>query len=95
MGKILVAYFSASGVTAEVAKKLASAVGGDVFEIVPKELYTKADLNWMNKKSRSSGIGDSAKYIQELASGATVIDGKRFSKRVSESDLKEWAEQII
>lgn len=54
MGKSLVAYFSASGVTKKVATKLASAIGADIFEIVPEELYTSADLNWMDKKSRSS-----------------------------------------
>ncbi len=54
MGKKLVAYFSASGVTAGVARKVAEAAGADLFEIRPEELYTKDDLNWMNKKSRSS-----------------------------------------
>jgi len=53
-GKILVAYFSASGVTAKKAALLAEAVGGDLFEIKPKVPYTRADLNWMNKESRSS-----------------------------------------
>ena len=54
MSKKLVAYFSASGVTAKVADMLADAVGADIHEIRPKVRYTKADLNWMNKKSRSS-----------------------------------------
>ena len=54
MGKKLVAYFSASGVTAKVAEKLAKVIGADLFEIKPEVPYTKADLNWMNKKSRSS-----------------------------------------
>ena len=54
MSKVLVAYFSASGVTKKLATNLAEATGGDLFEIVPEELYTKADLNWMNPKSRSS-----------------------------------------
>ena len=54
MAKKLVAYFSASGVTAKVADMLADAVGADIHEIRPKNPYTKADLNWMNKKSRSS-----------------------------------------
>jgi flavodoxin len=54
MSKVLVAYFSASGVTKKLAEKLAEATGGDLFEIVPEELYTKSDLNWMNPKSRSS-----------------------------------------
>ena len=54
MSKILVSYFSASGVTKGVAEKLANAVEGDLFEIEPVEKYTSADLNWMNKNSRSS-----------------------------------------
>ena len=54
MSKKLVVYFSASGVTAKVADMLADAVGADIHEIRPKVPYTKADLNWMNKKSRSS-----------------------------------------
>lgn len=54
MSKVLVAYFSASGVTAKVAANLAKTIGADLFEIVPEVPYTKADLNWMSKKSRSS-----------------------------------------
>ena len=54
MSDILVAYFSASGVTKGVAERLAKATSGDLFEIVPKELYTEADLNWMDKNSRST-----------------------------------------
>jgi flavodoxin len=54
MNKTLVAYFSAGGVTAKVAKKLAEATGADLFEIKPEVPYTRADLNYMDKKSRSS-----------------------------------------
>ena len=54
MSKKLVAYFSASGVTAKVADILADAVGADIYEIRPEVPYTKADLNWMDKKSRST-----------------------------------------
>ena len=54
MGKTLVAYFSASGTTAKVAKKMAEAIGADLFEIKPEMPYTGADLNWQNKNSRSS-----------------------------------------
>ena len=50
----LVAYFSASGTTRKVAEKLAKAIGADIFEIKPEVPYTKADLNWLSKKSRSS-----------------------------------------
>ncbi|MBP5261244.1 MAG: NAD(P)H-dependent oxidoreductase [Clostridiales bacterium] len=54
MAKSLVAYFSASGVTRTVAEKLSRAINADLYEIAPKVPYTRADLNWMNKKSRSS-----------------------------------------
>lgn len=54
MSKVLVSYFSASGNTQRVAEKVASAVNGDLFEIEPKEKYTKKDLDWTNKQSRSS-----------------------------------------
>ena len=157
MTKALVAYFSASGVTAKVAGNLANAIGADLYEISPAIPYTKADLNWMDKKSRStvemedrssrpaigtkvenmdqydtvfvgfpiwwyiepsiidtfmesydfsgktvvpfatsggSGLGDSYKNMQALAPSATVKDGKKFSSSVSETILKEWAEQF-
>ena len=54
MSRVLVAYFSASGVTEKAAKKVSTAAGADLFEIKPETPYTKADLNWMDKKSRSS-----------------------------------------
>ena len=54
MRKTLVAYFSASGVTGSVAKEIAKTTGGDLHEIQPATPYTDADLNWMNKNSRSS-----------------------------------------
>ena len=54
MSKILVAYFSASGVTARLAKTLVAATGGELYEIRPTAPYTSADLNWNNKQSRSS-----------------------------------------
>ena len=158
MSKTLVAYFSASGVTAKVANKLAAAVGADLFEIQPEQLYTNDDLNWQNSRSRSSvemndrscrpaiattvenmaqydavfvgfpvwwyrepsiidtfmeaydfsgkkvvpfctsggnTMGAAAKNIQALASGATVIDGKRFASSVSETELKAWAESVL
>ena len=154
MKKTLVAYFSASGVTAKVAEKLAKGIGADLFEIVPETRYTKADLDWTDKKSRStvemndrasrpaisskvadmaayevvfvgfpvwwyrepsiidtfmeaydfggktvipfatsggSGLGDSAKNMQELAPGAEVKEGRKFSASVSADELKGWA----
>lgn len=54
MSKTLVAYFSASGVTGSAAKEIAKATGADLHEIQPATPYTDADLNWMNKNSRSS-----------------------------------------
>lgn len=158
MTKSLVAYFSASGQTAKLSQTLSTAISADLFEIVPAEPYTKDDLNWMNKKSRSSvemsdrsarpeiatrvqdmgqydmvfvgfpvwwyrepsiidtfmeaydftgkkvipfctsggsGLGDAAKNLRELAPGATVVDGKRFSPRASEKELKAWAEEFL
>lgn len=52
--KILVTYFSATGTTAEVARKIADITGGELFAITPAQPYTDDDLNWNNKKSRSS-----------------------------------------
>ena len=54
MKKILVAYFSASGETAKLAKTIAGVVDGDLFEIAPEVPYTAADLDWMDKGSRST-----------------------------------------
>ena len=54
MSNKLVAYFSASGTTARVAKNLAKAADADLYEIKPAVPYTRADLNWMDKQSRSS-----------------------------------------
>ena len=157
--KALVAYFSAEfGATAKVAKELAEAIGADLFEIVPETLYSKADLDWMDKKSRStvemndrasrpaisskvadmatyevvfvgfpvwwyrepsiidtfmeaydfsgktvipfatsggSGLGDSAKNMQELAPGAEVYDGRKFSASAAETELAAWANKWL
>ena len=158
MTKALVAYFSASGVTARLAKKLSEAAGADLFEITAETPYTKKDLNWMDRKSRSSvemndrsarpaigrkidnmdqydtlfvgfpiwwyrepsiidtfmesydftgktvvpfatsggsEIGDSAQNMQALAPKANVTEGKRFSVRTSEAELKNWAEKYL
>ena len=54
MSKVLVTYFSAGGTTAKVGIKLAKAIEADVYQILPKVPYRAGDLNWMNKKSRSS-----------------------------------------
>ena len=65
--KVLVAYFSASGVTARVADRLSKAIGADIFEIKPAQVYTSADLDWTNKKSRSSVEMDDRNSRPEIA----------------------------
>lgn len=74
MSKKLVAYFSASGVTAKVADLLADAVGADIHEIRPKVPYTKTDLNWMNKKSRSSIEMNDKSIRPEIAESNVKIE---------------------
>ncbi len=153
MSKKLVAYFSASGTTAKVAEKLAAAADAELYEIRPAVPYEKRDLNWMDKKSRStvemqdpncrpaladtaapvagadviflgfpiwwyrepgiidsfldaydfsgktivpfftsggSGLGEGQERIAALAKGAKVLEGKRFSARASEQELRSW-----
>ncbi len=82
MKKTLVAYFSASGVTASVARMVAESAGADLFEIEPQVPYTKADLNWMDKKARSTvemNNPDSrpqiAKEVKDMSQYDTVIIG--------------------
>lgn len=67
----LVAYFSASGRTKKAAGKLAAELGADIFEIAPEVAYTKADLNWLNKKSRSS-VEMADKTIRPKLNGETI-----------------------
>ena len=158
MSNVLVAYFSASGVTAGVAERLSESIGADLFEIKPEVPYTKADLNWQDKKSRSSvemddpssrppianrienmdtynyvfvgfpvwwyrepsiidtfmetydfsgktvipfatsgssQIGKSGANMQKLASGAKVLEGKRFASSESAENLGKWAKELI
>ena len=66
MSKKLVAFFSASGTTKKVAEMIAEEVKVDLFEIKPKVPYTKADLDWMDKKSRSSVEMSDKKYRPEI-----------------------------
>ena len=71
----LVAYFSASGITAKVAKKLADAVGAQIYEIKPELPYTKEDLDWTNAQSRSSIEMQNKNYRVKLAdTDAPVAD---------------------
>lgn len=74
MSKKLVAYFSASGVTAKVAEMLADAVGADIHEIRPKVPYTKADLNWMDQNSRSSVEMRNKAFRPEMAEDHIQMD---------------------
>ena len=89
MSKKLVAYFSASGITRNVAKMVAEAAGADLYEITPKEAYTKADLNTFLEKydftgkkivlfatSGGSGFGNTVKELQPSAPGAQFVEGK-------------------
>ena len=80
--KVLVAVFSASGTTRAVGEEIARTAGADFYEIVPKKIYTSADLNWMNKKSRSSvemsdpsARPEISGTVADMASYDTVIVG--------------------
>lgn len=75
MSKKLVAYFSASGITRKVAEMIAEAADCDIYEITPKVAYTKADLNWMDKKSRSSVEMNDKKIRPELTDNTIDISG--------------------
>lgn len=75
MSRKLVAYFSASGVTAKVAERLSEAIGADLYEIEPQVAYTKADLDWMDKKSRST-------IEMNDPTSRPVISGKRDNMEV-------------
>lgn len=155
--KLLVAYFSASGVTAKAAKKLSEAVQADLYEIKPEVPYTRADLNWMDKNSRSSiemndktsrpaitgrmadmkeydivfvgfpiwwyvaptiintflesydfsgktiipfatsggsGMGQTNENLKPSCPKATLMPGKMLNGRLSEDELKKWAESM-
>ena len=73
----LVAYFSASGVTRKAAETLAGAAGADLYEIRPQIPYSAADLNWMDKKSRSSvEMNDPASRpaLADMAAGIEKYD---------------------
>ncbi|MCQ2520726.1 MAG: flavodoxin [Lachnospiraceae bacterium] len=74
MSKTLVAFFSASGRTKKKAEEIAAELGADLYEIPPKVLYTKEDLNWMDKKSRSSVEMNDKTIRPELADKNANID---------------------
>ena len=75
MKKRLVAYFSASGTTKKVAEMIAEAGGFDLHEIIPKVLYTKEDLNWMDKNARSTVEMSDKKIRPELADTDFDVEG--------------------
>ena len=81
MSKKLVAFFSASGTTKKVAEMIAEEVKADLFEIEPKVPYTKPDLDWMNKKSRSSVEMSDKKY--------------RTKKKKKEMDMSSYDEILL
>ena len=75
MGKKLVVYFSASGTTRKIAEMIAKAAESDLYEITPRKPYSKADLNWMDKKSRSSVEMSDKKFRPEITDTDAQIDG--------------------
>ena len=82
MSKTLIAYFSASGETARLAKTIAAVAGGDLFEIKPETPYSSADLNWNDRKSRSTlEMNDAnsrpaiANAVEDMATYNTVFIG--------------------
>ena len=157
MRKVLAAFFSASGSTSKLASTLAAAANADLYEIRPAVPYERKDLNWMDKKARTtvemqdpncrpamadsdapiagvdvvflgfpiwwyrepsiidsfldaydfsgkivipfftsggSQLGEGQERIAALAKGATVLPGKRFSARASESEVKNWIKSL-
>lgn len=74
MGKKLVAYFSASGTTRKIAEMIAQVAETDLYEIMPKQPYSKADLNWMDKQSRSSVEMSDKKFRPEISDTDVQVD---------------------
>lgn len=74
MSKVLVAYFSASGVTAKLAKRLAVSIGADLHEIQPEIPYTDADLDWRDKNSRNSVEMNDKSFRPAVANKVDKID---------------------
>ncbi len=74
MCKKLVAYFSASGTTRKIAEMIAQVAEADLYEIMPKQPYSTADLNWMDKKSRSSVEMSDKKFRPEISDIDVQVD---------------------
>ena len=78
MGKTLVAYFSATGTTKRAAQALADAIGADTYEIRPATAYTRADLNWQDRNSRSTiEMNDHASRPEMADKGADIAQYDR------------------
>ena len=75
MSRKLVAYFSASGRTAQVAERLAQDLDADLYEIKPEVKYTKADLNWLSRKSRSTVEMHNRSFRPAIVTGDTDVSG--------------------
>ena len=75
MSNILITYFSASGVTARIANTIRELTGGDIYEIKPAAIYTKEDLDWRNKSSRSSVEMNDPNARPELADRNADVAG--------------------
>ena len=84
MAKKLVAYFSAGGTTKKVAEMIANCANADLIEITPKTPYTERDLNWMDKKSRSS---------IEMNDKSMIAEGKVFNN-ATRQQIVEWVETL-
>ena len=78
--KTLVAVFSASGVTKRVGEEITRIAGADFYEIAPEEIYTSADLDWMNKKSRS---------------GEVKWEKGRQINRANEAEIRRWLDEVL
>lgn len=94
--KILVVYFSATNTTKGVAEMIADSLDADLYEITPKEAYTKADLDYNDDDSRSTiEMNDSsAKNLERLTSGATWLSGYCLSGGDSHSSIVKWINDL-
>ena len=73
--KTLICYFSAQGTTKKVAEDIAKVLNASIFEIEPKQKYTDADLNWMDRNSRSSVEMNNRSFRPEIAKQLTGVEG--------------------
>ena len=90
--KVLVAYFSASGVTEGVAKLLAETTGGELHRIQPEQPYTEADLDWRDKKSRST-IEKACNDLKAAYPEVNWQEGKLLN-HATKQDVEEWVKSL-